>query len=283
MKECDNNLSNCFDHNAHLLKEKIFLEELFDMNDNNKWIVRIVVCEIANRKKNYFFDNILSRFAKFGIVHTAIQVGPYLIDWIKNSEVRIRSIASDTAMLFLYPNSASNIDPLNEETRKKITDIIFNYRYTEYSLTHNNCQTFVDNFLTELNIKKTWSKFDCQPIREFIQEIKDGNVSLKEYQLSFNTLRSKKIHSHEDLKEFWVQLEIEFDKEQHKKIVEEMVELVKGLERGFMARGLCKDPIKFGKYLPEGELGKNNDITVYNNPNLLNRVKGDFRVTLYDG
>jgi len=274
VKECDDDLSIAlFSHVKHeLISEKQFLEDVFDRN-NNGWIVRIVISDMKNKKKRHFIDNIANFFSKYGLVHLAIQIGPYLMDWMKNSEVRIRSICSSTSMVFLYPHPNSNFNPNDMEIKRKITNYIFDFRKKEYNLNSCNCQHFVDNFLNILNIDKNWTRNSYKPIRSFLKEIKNQKVKLEEYQLSFFGVNAV-ITSHEDLKYYWLALLPHLKDEINLILVAEIVELVKGLERGYFARRDTggSGPIDFGEYLnPDGTVKNSDMISV-----LCNRVNGNF-------
>jgi len=122
--------------------------------------------------KNY----LVSQFAEYGLVHLAIQIGPYLFDWLNNSELRIRSVSSTSAMLFLYPSQNSVINPIIH--KNIISDFIFNFRKKLYSMAapDNHCQTFVNEFLGQLNIVRDWKRIGEQPIGDFLKEVKDGKI-----------------------------------------------------------------------------------------------------------
>src|SRR5689334_14285826 len=114
---------------------------------------------MANRpRKKTIYSRVATFLSKYGLVHVALQVGPYLIDWMSNSELRIRSIYSRTAMLFLYPNNQSFIDPTDMGMRRKIAQFLFDYREKKYTLNKRNCQYFVDKFLLKFNIDKKWTR-----------------------------------------------------------------------------------------------------------------------------
>jgi len=73
--------------------------------EGKKWVIRVVVCEMTI-KANKIIKKCANIFSEYGLVHLAIQVGPYLIDWLSNSEVRIRRIFdTEHAFLFIYPNN----------------------------------------------------------------------------------------------------------------------------------------------------------------------------------
>jgi len=126
---CEKNISIALGtaNKAQYLEEKRILEELFDDSGECKWIVRVVVCEM-NTKSGGLMRILGNMMSSYGLVHIAIQIGPYLLDWLNSSELRIRPTESPSAVLFLYPCKDSHIIPSNKETRQKIVDYIFDYR-----------------------------------------------------------------------------------------------------------------------------------------------------------
>jgi len=124
------------------LKELNNLEEMFDFSKNPEWIVQIVICEMNSLENGIL--NMLNRIVTpygHGIVHVALQFGPYLLYWLNNSELRIRRVTdTDSALLLVYPNKDNSfILPSNNETRRIISDFIFNFRQKTYNAMSVNC------------------------------------------------------------------------------------------------------------------------------------------------
>jgi len=237
LKECEKDLAvSMFSTNKmSKMEEMQTLEELFDFDFDTKWFVRIVVCEMSTKSTRLM--NTLSKIiAPLGLVHVAIQIGPYLIDWLNNSELRIRRVyESQSAMLFLYPNKDSFILPAKKEVRDMVVDFLFDWRLQKYSLGSRNCQTFVNDFLTLLDIKKNWTRKGVRPIRAFIENLFE--VDRNNYPLSFYGV-TKNITCHKDLKEFWKEIQIPLQEDIAKDPLfgMEIVDLIKSLERGYMSR-----------------------------------------------
>jgi len=212
------------------------LDNLFDNMMENKWVVRIVICEMTEKKP--FLNNLLLFFnlASFGLLHAAIQIGPYLIDWVSNSDLRIRKVYDTKhVMMYLYPNPDSCIDPSDSNIRKTIANFIVNFRRTPYSFTTHNCQHFVDKMLEELEIQKLWIRKGERPIRTFISKMIE--VSKENYPLQFGSI-SKNITCHDDLKQFWKDIQEPLVRESRvdPPLAMEVVDLIYSLERGYLAR-----------------------------------------------
>jgi len=227
------------------------IEELFNFTVETRWTVKVVICEIQNKKTKLL--NMFTRDTIYGYVHTGIQIGPYIIDWLSTSELRLRRVhASDSVMLFLSPQLDSFIQPSDQKTRESICDVFYNFRRKEYNPFTHNCQNFVDSLLKELNIKKSWARKGMKPIRSFIAYIVDTGVSRDKYQLSFYNV-IKNITCHKDLKEYWneIQEPLKTDIMLDPILAMEVVDLIKGLEKGCFSNVELQDQIDFSEYYQE--------------------------------
>lgn len=117
----------------------------------------------------------------------------------------------------------------------------------KYSIQGNNCQHFVDSFLKHLKIEKSWTRKGIKPIRTFISNMND--VSRDNFELSFFNI-TKSIKNHNDLKDYWdlIQEPIRIELEIDPIIAMEIVDLIKSLERGYIARDKDVNMIEFGYY-----------------------------------
>jgi len=170
-------------------------------------------------------------------IHLAIQFGPYLLDWLETSELRIRNIisAKESIMLLLHPNS----DPYLYNglsihyNRDELIKFIFNFRKIPYDSNTHNCESFVYGMLLTLGETPKWTRRGLKPIRSFIQ-IMNGH-DRDNYKLSLFNI-TKKINNHDDLKDFWTQIQpfvlrlLKADPA----MALELLDLIIGLERGFI-------------------------------------------------
>jgi len=215
------------------LKELNNLEEMFDFSKNPEWIVRIVICEMNSLESGIL--NMLNRIViPYGqeIVYVAIQVGPYLLYWLNNSELRIRRVTdTDSALLIVNPRiGTSFILPSDNKTRQYVTNNIFNFRQKTYNTETFNCLHFVYDFLSKLNIDRFWKRNNPRPIRSFIEYI--HGVDRNNYSLSFYNITST-IKCHSDLNEFWIAIQdpLKFDLMIDPYMGYEVVDLIDSLEK----------------------------------------------------
>jgi len=157
-------------------REMMSLEEYF--RDDSKWIVRVVICEMKSDRLVDLFNNKDSN----NLIHAAIQIGPYLIDWMPNSELRIR-IINDKEMLYLDPSYDAHVSLSDGDIKDKIIEYISAFRYNIYSISMND-SFFVDIFLNKINIIRKWSK-NGGIIRKFLSSIGEEKYERNNYQLTF--------------------------------------------------------------------------------------------------
>jgi len=89
--------------------------------------------------------------------------------------------------------------------------------------------------LSILSIRKEWIRKGLRPIRTFIENI--HGVDRDKYELSFYDI-THTIKCHNDLNEFWIAIQdpLKNDLVIDPTIGMEIVDLIKSLERGYMAR-----------------------------------------------
>jgi len=235
------------------------------------WIIRIVICgnqfEIDRSNPFKHLKSLamlhMSRvLTDWGLVHVGIQFGPYNIDWLGHSHLRTDKLETKNTLISLYPNTIHKCTiELTEENKLKICKFINSFRTKKYNQNNHNCHLFVNGFLDTFEIKKNWLKKG--PIRKFIGQIKNNECKLTSFKLDILG-RKGDITDHNSLKLFWESLqgplyqqsndgdnfktELDGDLSPMSILTEryEIVQLIKGLERGFIMRRKYVEPkIKF--------------------------------------
>ena len=148
--------------------------------------VKLVIAEIATstskkaqRKALGPILNTLNLSPKLGLFHSALLVGPWMIEW-NNSAICIpRKCVSNAAII------TADLDTLKttkevEETVAILAEVIseYNVHHTYSKLASgksncSNCQDFVEDILTRLNIEL---KFDG-PLGNYLKDLKDKGTS----------------------------------------------------------------------------------------------------------
>jgi len=137
-------------------------------------------------------------------------------------------------MLFLFPTMESRSLINFLEKIDVIASFIYEWRQVPYCRITRNCQQFVDHFLIVLDISKTWTRMGpVQPIRNFLDSIVSSETYFDNYILNFYG-HKKSINNHSDLRDYW-NLILPYLKESEDVVIKEFVDLIRGLERGFMA------------------------------------------------
>jgi len=227
--------------------EKIRLQDIKDKMYTHRWVVRIVLCDMNYRPFSFCSSlgeviefgkkRILSGLSEYGLVHLAIQIGPYLFDWLNTSELRIRRLTSATAMLFLYPCSEIDSSISIENKIQDIALFLINWRTLPYNVLDRNCQTFVNEVLKVLDIQKTWIKqSNNTPIRDFLNTIEKCGSYFENYELNFYGIKVT-ITNHSDLLDYYNSSIFPLLKDEvDVLVIKEIVDIIRGLERGFMSQ-----------------------------------------------
>jgi len=224
-----------------IMSNKEYFEKFFETLDQ-EWIVRVVVCEMNNERQGIM--NILGKITTDRFVHVGIQIGPYIIDWLKNSEVRIRCDEESTSILYFNPNKHYHSIKPNLEMRTKIVNFIFENRHKKYDTEEFNSNLFASLLLQSLKIYKGWIKRSSPitTIDVFITEINEAPIDI--YELNYYETR-KSITNPAELKEFWLLIQDQLKKkdlEIDPYLVFEIIDIVKILEKRYMA--ISKDNIE---------------------------------------
>nr|CAG4713537.1 unnamed protein product [Naegleria fowleri] len=188
--------------------------------EQNTVKVKIVISEIARTKGRKAFRRmmspILSRLdllPELGMFHSAIQIGPWLIEWNNSAICVPRKCVSSAAML------SADIEQLqtNEDVRKvveKLSAVIVKWNTTmQYKERDTepgksgNCQDFVDDVLQNIGLSR--DKLSEGPLGEFLKKLKTKGQSDLVFKMSdsfkkaFNLEENKKkFKTHKELDDF---------------------------------------------------------------------------------
>lgn len=209
--------------------------------------VKLVLGEIckSNVQKTFrrMMSPVLTKFdtqQTFGIVHSALVVGPWYIEWNTSSLCIPRKCYSGAALI------AADLDIRNsktvnmEEAISKLTNIIIDWNtHRVYDSKKNNCQTFVDDVLKEFGVDM--KKFKG-PFGEYLKRMRMFGQCEIEFPIS-SELREKaelreagrkQFGSHKEIDEF-VQMIVDkfptFEREH-----EDEWALLKSFDRAFWLR-----------------------------------------------
>ncbi|KAL9654598.1 hypothetical protein ABK040_006660 [Willaertia magna] len=132
---------------------------------NNKWKARLLTNIIKLRGNS----------SHFGLIHSGISIGSYMIHWFDNSLVTLNKTTKN-------PNCVVDLGELDlrveEDVEKldKLCELIVDYNVNRmYSPLKLNCQHFVIDCMRVLKMEK---EFGGQ-LGEYFKSIKDGNLSTK--------------------------------------------------------------------------------------------------------
>ena len=168
--------------------------------------VKLLITKMGNRPA--FLDGAASAFnnfvhwGRYGVVHTALQIGPFIVDWnskdlvlprtsrnaVLLAAIRMDNIgrqglvgrtfhaAADIANRLL--NSVSFGYHLRRVNELKL-DVVADYcvrwnREKSYAVHSCNCQSFVDGLLTQLKMNNAF--LERSPYAPLLRNIRDGNV-----------------------------------------------------------------------------------------------------------
>jgi hypothetical protein len=147
---------------------------------------------------------------KFGFFHTALLVGPWLIEWNDSALCIPRKCLSKTAFLTADIGEISTIESLESIRDTLASTIVYwnvNKQYSTFSTSKNsgNCQDFVESILNELDMKIEFSG----ALYQFLSRIKkNGRSELiytvnQEIKFDFQIRQDEiEFHTHRELDKF---------------------------------------------------------------------------------
>lgn len=233
--------------------------------------VKLLVTELLPHDAQKSLRKLISPFlgvipnvqTKFGLFHTAIIIGPWIVEWNDNNLCVPKRIAATTALLTADIDSISSIKMLRTELVDKLAQLIVEwnsektyclYRITGKNANEGNCQDFVDAVLNKLGIS-----FQPQgALKHCIEDMKSKGVSTLQYKPSAEVKEKLQLEkdsylfeSHQEL-DFFVQGLIDVCP-LFKLDYKHDYSLLKAFDRAFWVR-YYKEPDHVG-YLP----AKNNE------------------------
>lgn len=193
-----------------------------------------------------FLSPVLSKIEmvpSMGMFHTAIMIGPWLIEWNNSALCIPRKCVSRAAMLSADIDAIHTIKSLDTVVDNLANHIVQWNISKQYKTTggdkkvFGNCQDFIDSLLNSIGIKMNFQG----PLAEFLKNIKDhGSTTLEfkvtpEFKEKFKlTEKSKSFHTHHELDEFVNKL-LEIEPQFHIKYKQEYA-FLKGFDRAFWMR-----------------------------------------------
>lgn len=155
--------------------------------------VKIIVAEVADSKVKKsvrkLVSPILSKFdllPEFGMFHSALMIGPWLIEWNNSALCVPRKCVSKAALLSADVDAISATADINEVV-KKLSEIIvdwnINMKYKENGgdkKTEGNCQDFVEDVLKRLGMRHDFSG----PLGDFLRKLREKGTCDMEFNLN---------------------------------------------------------------------------------------------------
>eukprot|EP01080_Neovahlkampfia_damariscottae_P008733 gene8733-681_t len=242
------------------LKENVKIKIIFiDQLKDDKVLVEM-------RK---FFSPIISNVSgsKMGLFHSALMIGPWLLEWNNSALCIPRKCVSTAAFLSADIAEIQTVENL-ESVRDKLASIIILWNTSmEYDKLNNkkgrgNCQLFVESVLEAIDVKINFTG----PLAKYLKNMREKGASKlsfqadKEFQKKFQLkLDTVVFENHADLDIFTANL-IEIDSDFEKNHKDEFL-LLKSFDRAFWMKYYKKleqvdkitkqiDALKNGKFTP---------------------------------
>eukprot|EP01080_Neovahlkampfia_damariscottae_P009179 gene9179-1267_t len=219
--------------------------------EKNKIKIKLVIAEVAqtDMRKNFrqFISPILSTFdllPEFGMFHSAILIGPWLLEWNNSALCIPRKCVSKAAFL------TADIDSISSEKKlEEVIDHVANfithwnvhktYKDNPSKDSEGNCQDFVHDLLDQLGVKT--DHIYNGSLGEFLKKLrKQGKCDMEfhmdhQFRTDFELKESSvKFKTHKDLDVFVQDLKKK-DLEFEFKYKSEMI-LLKSFDRAFWLR-----------------------------------------------
>ncbi|KAG2381507.1 hypothetical protein C9374_006496 [Naegleria lovaniensis] len=196
--------------------------------------LKLVVTELSTTSGHRFlrkFGSIFgaSKKTTYGMFHTALIVGPWYIEWGDSSIVVPRSRSSSKAVFTIDVGRIEGHENISQALKALATLCC---RWNCRKMYHNetcNCQHFVEEIISTLQLTSSFEKAIKGPIRLYFDKLKSKGVCDMTYEVS-QDIRQKILeheHTSDDLKQLLKQhSKIEFKTHA---ILDEFVQLVKEL------------------------------------------------------
>eukprot|EP01080_Neovahlkampfia_damariscottae_P010541 gene10540-3060_t len=153
----------------------LFVDHMKDDNfqNNIRKLISPVISEIGD-------------YSKFGLFHTALLIGPWLLEWTDSALCIPRKCVSKAAFLTADVGEITtkeSLESIRDKLAKVIIDWNVNYGYTTISMhkkNAGNCQDFLDSIFLELGLE---FKFEGA-LGEFIKSLKKNGTAKLKYPVS---------------------------------------------------------------------------------------------------
>lgn len=262
-------------------KEIQNIEEMSKYFKTNKKVkIKLIIAEQTKSIPEKNFKKLLSPFAstfnlspQFGIFHTAVSIGPWLLEWTNKSLCVPKACYSNAAFIALDVETTLEIvdyELIIDRLCEVITRWNTLYEYDQYK---RNCQHFVDDLLANLDISQSL-QFKSQ-IGDFIKNLRNQGCYETSLHLSQNLrediqVKKEKIlfKSHKQIDEFVINATTIYPR--FSIDYKEELMLLKSFDRAFWLRHLGKDKNN-SLFTPLRALDKNDKLELkcpFNDPTI---------------
>eukprot|EP01080_Neovahlkampfia_damariscottae_P007276 gene7276-11594_t len=241
-----------FDNFNEEMVEKITLEEYPDhqsvKNMKEKIKIKLVLTENARTTTQKTIRKLISPFVnafdigdtQLGLIHSALAIGPWYLEWDNSSLCVPKKCFSKSAMMVMDINNgyeSSDVDKIVDIC----AEVIARWNSTHfYDNVSGNCQSFLDDLLMNLGIKLTDDLSCSKYVENYIQKLrKKGECAMEyeipiEFQSNFEVSKVE-FQTHEQLDKF-VQKIFELERDINQISDQYGLDLLKGFDRAFWLR-----------------------------------------------
>lgn len=208
--------------NSQEFMECFFDNSCLDLSEDKKLKnpinIKLVVTDIFNSDVEKNIRSLVSPFLRkinklprYGMFHTAVIIGPWMIDWTDSSLIIPRRVMSKKALIVIDVGKIKSMDEL-DHCLDKVSSLIVKwnseYKYSskrEDGCLSGNCQHFVDEILdcigVDVNIEKITSDFIRRMCDNGYPEFKfEPN---EKFRVKFGIKGITRFKTHEELDKFF--------------------------------------------------------------------------------
>lgn len=142
--------------------------------------IRLVITDIEGYNSNFLQKKFVRWFCSWGINHTALQIGPYLLEWNTGELVAPRSLRSNGVVArFRFMPITLSADQVIQKVSDVCVDFNLNRTYSRLGSNFNsngaNCQSFVDAIISALGLQNFWSTKG--PIAHYLDLVRSNRIN----------------------------------------------------------------------------------------------------------
>jgi len=116
--------------------------------------LQMQISNTVNRVYRAFVSSENNNFAHYGLVHTALQIGPFIIHWVNTSLARFDPLGSRKALLAIDLGEFHSGNPEHVQQFKGIVNTAIQWNLTkEYDTKSNNSQKFARVLCKQLKLE----------------------------------------------------------------------------------------------------------------------------------